>query len=62
MLRNEEIQHFITTWNFLNSPGSFNNMTRDMMRGRLEKKSAIISINPLQDLELKKDKEKKHGT
>lgn len=61
MIPNEEIQHFITEWNFLHSPGSFNIMTKDMMRGRPKRRSAIFdakaNLTPLQAFELKKGKE-----
>lgn len=58
----EELQYFITEWNFLHSPSSFNVMTKDMMRGRLGRKGAVVDINtktnltPLQAFELKKER------
>ncbi len=55
MLPNEELQKFITEWNFLHSPGSFNIMTKDIMKNRPKRRSAIINLTPLQALELKKE-------
>lgn len=55
----QELQHFITEFNFAKSPGTFNNMLRDMEKGKM--KEAKLTI--LQQFELGealKEKEEKN--
>jgi len=47
MITNAALQHFTTEWNFKHSPGSFNEMIRDLEKGKIKSET----LTPLQKFE-----------
>ncbi len=55
---NEDFQKALTEFNFLHSPGEFNNMIRDSKKGREKKKESLTILEAFEKQEeLKKEME-----